>query len=120
ITQQPRACVTPFDKIVAENPVLGEASAQRPLECVNIIDPLADKRAFSEDILVDIRYGACVWVDAGITPVQARIPRAVCAGQTHSDTRLKDAVTINDPLRALVEARTVQRVRHGPHKLPGR
>ena len=62
--KQPRARVTPFDKIVAQDPVLRETSAERPLEGVDVVDPLADKGAFMEEVLVDIRDGARVRVDA--------------------------------------------------------
>ena len=117
IAQQPCARVTPFDKIVAQDPVLGETSGERPLEGVDFVDPLPDKGAFKEKVLVDIRDSARIGVDARIAPVHARIPRPVCARQAHGNPRLKDAVPGNNTLFAFVIKRTVQRMRHGSHKL---
>ena len=120
IAQQSRPRVAPFQKIVAEDPVLGEASVERPLERIDVIDPLADERAFTEQVLVNIGDGARIRVDARLAPAQPRIPRPVRARQAHGHARLKDAVPLTDTLLVFVVARTIQRVRHGSHKLPRR
>jgi hypothetical protein len=73
-----------------------------------------------EEVLVDIRDGTRIGVDARIAPFHARIPRPVCARQAHGNPRLKDAVPGNNALLAFVVLRTIQRMRHGSHKLPGR
>ena len=118
IAQQPRPRVAPFQKIVAEDPVLGKAPVECPLERIDIIDPLADERAFVKEVLVNVGDGARIRVDARLTPEQVRVPRPVRARQTHGDAWLKDAVPLRDTLFVLVVPRTIERVRHGSHKLP--
>ena len=98
IAQQPGPRVAPFQKIVAEDPVVGETPVQCPLECINIIDALADEGAFTEQVLVNIGHGTRIRIDAGLTCAHARIPRPVRAGQAHRHPRLKDAVPLNDTL----------------------
>ena len=98
IAQQPGPGVTPFQKIVAEDPVVGETPAQRPFECINLIDALADERAFTEQVLVNIGNGASIRIDAELTGAHARIPRPVRAGQAHRHPWLKNAVPRNDTL----------------------
>ena len=48
IAQQPRPRITPFQKIVAEDPVLGETSFERSLEGINFVYAFADERAFTK------------------------------------------------------------------------
>ena len=120
VAQQPGPRVTPFQQVVAEYPVLGKASLERPLEGIDVVDPLADERALAEHVLVNIGDDARIRVDAGLAPAQPRIPRPVRARQAHRHARLQDAVALTDALLVFVVARTIQRVRHGPHKLPRR
>src|ERR1041384_5622708 len=70
--QQAPSPVTSLEKNGAENPVLRKASGEGVLECIHLINPLADKRAFIEHILVDIRGGARIGIDARITPLALR------------------------------------------------
>ena len=79
VAQQSGPRVTSFQKIVAQNPVLGEALLERALECIDLIDSLADERAFTEHVLVDIGDGACIGVDARLATVESRVPRPVRA-----------------------------------------
>jgi hypothetical protein len=65
IAQQPGPGVTPFQKIVAEDPVFGKAPFEGPFECIHIIDALADERAFTEQVLVNIGDGPRIRIDAG-------------------------------------------------------
>src|SRR5208282_5820594 len=112
IAQQPRPRVAPFEKIVAEYPVLGETPLQRPLERIDIIDPLANERTLSEQILVNVGDNASIRIDAWLTSEQACISRMIRSGQARADLGLKDAVPIADPLLVVVVARTIQRMRH--------
>src|SRR2546425_3430659 len=75
VAQQARVRVTPFQKIVAEDPVLGKPPFQRPLERIDIVNPFANERALTEYILVNIRNSPRIRVDAWRTPPQSRIPR---------------------------------------------
>ena len=118
VAQQPRASVAAFDQIVAEYAILGKAPAQGLLECIDIVDALADEGSFAKDILVNIRDRARVRIDPGVTTIQPRIERAVGARQTDRHTRLQDAIAGGDPTLPAVVAGAVQRVRHRPDELP--
>ena len=120
VAQQPGAGVAAFQQIVAEDPVVGKTPAQRPFEGINIVDALADERAFAEQVLVNIGNGARVRIDAELAGAHARIPRPARAGQAYRHPWLKNAVPRHDSLLAFVVARTIEWVRHGAYKLPGR
>ena len=105
---------------MTEDLILGKTPIERLLEDIHIVDSLADERAFLEPILINVGDGVRIRIDAGVAPVQSRIPRPVGAGQAHGHAGLQDAVTLADPLPALVVARPIQRVRHGAHQLPRR
>ncbi len=120
IAQQPRPRITPFQEIVAEDPVLGETSFERSLEGINLVNALADERAFAKQVLVNIGNCTRIGIDTGLASPHCRIPRPVHAGQAYGDPWLKDAVTLTDTLLVFVVPRTIQQVRHGAHKLPRR
>ena len=88
---------------MAENPVLGEAPIERLLERIDIVNPLADERAFAEQVLVDIGDGARIGIDARLAAAQPRIPRPVGARQAHRHARLQDAVALGDALPVFVD-----------------
>src|SRR5688572_3287835 len=73
IAQQPGARITAFQQVVAENAVLRKASLERALERIDVIDALADERAFAEEILVRVGNGARVRVDAGLRAEELRV-----------------------------------------------
>ena len=79
VAEQPGAGVATFQKIVAQDAVGRKASFECPLERIDVVDALADERALVEDVLVYVRNGARVLVDARLAPVQARIARPVGA-----------------------------------------
>ena len=125
VAHQCRARITAFQQVVTQYAVLGKAVLQRRFERIDVVDALADEGAFAEYVLVDIGGRACVRIDAGLGAEQARVARPVGPRQAHGDARLQDAVATNHPwsLRArggLIEARVIQRVRHGAHELPRR
>src|SRR5208283_6008580 len=113
IAQQSRPYVASFHKVMAQDPVLGKAPVECPLERIDIIYPLTNERAFVKEILINVGDGARIRVDARLTPEQVRVPRRVRALQTHGDEWLKDAVPFRDTLFLLVVPRTIERVRHG-------
>ena len=72
IAEQARAHVTAFQQIVTEDAVFRQAILQRELEHIDVVDALADERALAEGVLVDVRHGARVRIDAGVAGVQSR------------------------------------------------
>ena len=61
---------------MAEDAVLREAPGERALERVDVVDALADERAFAEQVLVDVGDGARVGIDARLAGEQPREARA--------------------------------------------
>ena len=81
---------------MAQERVLGHALSERGLEGVDVVDALAGVGALAEEVLVDVRDGARVGVDAA----RARRRRAGRAsrparGQSGRDARLEDAVALD-------------------------
>jgi 3',5'-cyclic AMP phosphodiesterase CpdA len=105
---------------MAQDPVVRKAPAQRLLEGVDVVDALADERALAEQVLVDIRDGARVGIDARLAAEQLRIARAIRPRQAGGHARLQDAVTGHHPAFCRVVAGAVQRMRHGADQLPRR
>jgi hypothetical protein len=81
VAEQPGARIAALQKIVTENPILGESAVERLLECVDVIDALADERALADPILVDVGNGARVRIDTGIAAVQARVDERLAPGR---------------------------------------
>ena len=75
-------------RVVAEDAVFREAPVEGALERVDVVDPLADVRALTEEVLIDIRYRARIGVDARLPAKQARVARGATRGEAHHDTRL--------------------------------
>ena len=61
---EPRPCKNALEQIVAEESGLGNSPLQGAFECVDLIDALAGEGALAEEILIDVRDGGCVGVDA--------------------------------------------------------
>ena len=99
VAQQARSRVAALEQVVAQDPILGKSAAKRALEGVDVVDSLADEGAFAEHILVDIGDGTRIRVDAGLARVQARVPRAIRAGQADAHARLQDCRTLRSPCR---------------------
>ena len=123
IANQSGAGVATFQEVVAQDSVFGEATFERPLECVDVVDPLADERAFAKYVLVDVRHSPCIRVETRYTPEQARIARPARAGQTCGHAGLQDAVPSRHDVAArarsgFIKASPIQWMRHGTDKLP--
>src|SRR4051812_11223107 len=91
---------------------------ERLFERIDVVDALTDKGPFSEQVLIHIRNGAGVRVDARFTSVESRVPRSVGAGQADGHARLQDAIAFHDSLRAGIVPWTIQGVSHRRHELP--
>ena len=69
VAEQPGTRVTALEQVVTEDPVFGESAVERLLECVDVIDALADERSFAEPVLVEVGNRARIRIDAGIAAV---------------------------------------------------
>jgi len=64
VGHQSCARIYAFEQIVTEKRIVGDASSERRLEHVDIVNSLAAIGAFAEQILIDVGDRASVWVDA--------------------------------------------------------
>ena len=102
---------------MTQNPIFGKASTQGTFEHVDIVDALADERAFIEQILIHIGHGPGIGIDARLAATQACVESPVGAGQAYGHPWLKDAIALAYPLLDRIVARAIQRMRHGSGKL---
>ena len=111
----------PLEVVVAEERPVGGPPVQRRLEGVHVVDPLPHEGAPAEEVLVDVRGGRGVGVDAGGAGVEAVVERALAGrGQQGRHPGLEDPVAVGHPPQLLVVAGAVQGVRQGAHQPPGR
>jgi hypothetical protein len=73
VAQETGAGIGAFQQVVAEDAILREAIAECLLEGIELIDPFADEGPFSEQVLIHVRHGACVWIDTGFAGVEPRV-----------------------------------------------
>ncbi len=103
--------IQPFKQIVAEQCVVGHPAAQRPLECVDVVDAFADVAAFTKKVLIHIRHRSGVRVETDVSRKHERERRRRRADRADGDARLKHGIAFGDTARAAVEAGAIQRVR---------
>src|ERR1700730_171175 len=89
---------------------------------MDVVDALADERAFTEDILIKVGNGSRIGVYPRLAAEKSRISGAVGPGQAHRDARLKNAVTAGHQRSVAistprVESRAIQRLRHRADEL---
>ena len=111
------AGVEPLEEVVREERVVGDAPVERRREGVDVVEPLAGEAALAEEVLVGVRDGGGVRVDAGVPGEDAREARARGARGRDADARLQDPVALGDAAAARVEAGPVERVRDDADEL---
>ncbi len=117
---QARAREDPLQEIMAEDGVIRNPAGQRSLENVDIVDSLADIRAFLEEVLVDVRDRERVRVETVRPGERALIQRSLAADrQRGRHARLKNAVALPDKASLRVKVRTVERMRNLADEAPG-
>ncbi|MDT4817730.1 hypothetical protein FQZ97_508130 [compost metagenome] len=109
-----------LDQVVAEDAVIREVAVEGVLEGIHRIDSLADERALLEQVLVNVRYGTGIGVDAGVAAEQLGIGGTRGARQADADPWLQDGVAAGDALPRWIEAGAVERVGQGADELPRR
>ena len=100
-----------FEEIVTQQRVFGNAPGQRRLEGIDVVDALAGKRPFAEEILIDVGDREDIWIGAAAGREDALEDRAVIIDrQGWCHARLQYAVSTDDTSQARIEPRPVQRV----------
>ena len=81
VRDQSRPRESSFEKIVAQERVVGNATRERGLEHVHIVNPFAAVRAFIEKVFVNVRNGERVGIDSCGTREHALKNRSVASGR---------------------------------------
>src|SRR5258708_8740645 len=81
VRNQSRTRESSFEKIVAQQRVVGNAACERRLEHVHIVNSFAAVRTFFEKILVNIGDGERVRIDSGGARKHALENRSVAPGR---------------------------------------
>src|SRR6266446_10582473 len=108
IADQGRARKDRFKQIVTEQRVFRNASVQRFFERVDIVQTLARIDSLAEEILIDIRRGGGIRINAGVAREDAREQRLRGTLQRDAHSWLQNRVTFNNRPGRAIETRLVQ------------
>src|ERR1700691_3221000 len=98
---------------MAEHAIIADAILQRRLESRDVIDSLAAVRALAEHVLIDVRDGERVRIDAARSGEDTLEYRPLAAdGQRRRHSRLQYAVSRRHEPSACIDDRSVQWMRH--------
>ncbi len=114
IARESRPAMDPLEQIVAQDRVLRSPSLEAPCERIHVVDALADVDTRPEQVLVQVRGGVGVDVEAGVTgedPVEPRAART-CRRSLHAG--LHDRISRGNAPGAFVEDRSIERMRQNP------
>ncbi len=120
IAGQPHPHVSPFDQVVAQDPLFGESSRQHAAESTHVIDPLAMVRPFTAQVLIDIGDSLGVRVNADCIGEEPAECRDAGARQGWAHPRLDDGVRAGHDVTRRIEARLIEGVRNGLDHSAGR
>ncbi len=85
-----------LQQVVAEQGIFRDAVLQAALEAVDLVGSLTDIAAFSEEVLVDIRYSPGVKVKASIPRKDPGEVRGAAAERIDIGARLENGISRND------------------------
>ena len=107
-----------FEEVVAQHPAFRQACPEHGVHCMDVKQALAGEGALVEDVLVDLRAGRAVRVDAGLAGEQPVIDGDVFRrGQRRGDVRLQDGVAAIDATPVGTQPRLVVGVRRHADQL---
>ncbi|MNL21702.1 hypothetical protein D3C87_1430050 [compost metagenome] len=115
--QQPRAGVTSFQQIMAEDQVFRAGVVRGLHKNIDIVNAFPDKRSFVEQILIDIRRHHRIGIIPGDAAAHGGIAPLAVARHLFGEARLQNAVAFHHALAGGVIFRFVQWVRHGGDQL---
>ena len=103
---------------MTEYPVFRETSAEGLFERVDVIYSLADERTLAEHILINVGNGARIGINTRLAAEKSCISRLICLRKAHRYARLQNAVAFDHAPPGLIIGGAIERMRHGPGKLP--
>ena len=109
-----------FEEVVTEKRVFGDPAGERGLEEIDFVDPLSAVRAFTKQVLVNVRDRTGVGIHAARTREDTLEQRPFFADrQRRRDPRLQNCVALDDATGPWIERRSVERVSHLPDQALG-
>ena len=94
---RPARAKMPSNRSWLSSVLSGHAAGERGLEGIDVVDALAGVGAFAEEVLIDVRHGGGVGIDAARAGEDALEERALAADrQRRRDARLQHAVALDD------------------------
>jgi len=105
---EPGAATEAFQKIVTEDAIFRDLRVDRGAESVDVVDALAGKDAFSEQILLHVGHSMRVKVERNVAGIDSGEGAGGTCGGICLDAGLDDAVTLVDPSGFRVDHSSVQ------------
>ena len=105
-----------FDQIVAEQDVFREAVLQSLAERVHFVDAFAGVNALAEQVLIDVRNGPRIDIEAGLPGVERGQAAAGRGMNADADARLENAIALHHDAGGRIDHGLVERVRQRPHQ----
>ena len=103
-----------FKEIMAQQRIVRHLARQGGLKCIDVVNALAGVGPFSEQILVDIRNGRGIRIDAARAGEGSLEERAfTIEGERRGDAWLHQRVAFDDAPGLGVKSRPVERMCHG-------
>src|SRR5439155_10265944 len=99
-----------LEEIVRQEGVLGDPAVESGHERIDVVEAFSGEGPFVEQVLVSVRDGRRVGIDARMPGVYAGDQRSRGARHRHADVRLLDAVPVRDPAETGIEDGTIQRM----------
>ena len=87
VTGQPGARISAFQQIVAEQCIAGEAAVEDAVNGVHLINSFSGEAAFAIQILISVRSGAGVNIEAGFSRINSGKARPGRALHADADPR---------------------------------
>ena len=105
---------------MTQNFIVGEAPIHRGGKGCDVVDPLANERAFMKQVLINVRDRVCVGVNAGFSPIQPDKPRWAAFFQFQDDAWLQNPVSIGDNISPRIDVSPIEQMGQNADHLPRR
>ena len=100
---------------MAEQGIVRESLVQDRVQDGNFIDTFTSEDAFAIEVLIGVRCGPAVDIEAGLARVNGCQAGARCRANAHADARLQDAVAFHNDAHLGIDDGLVQRMSEGAH-----
>ena len=119
ICHQPDSCVGALNQIMTKQRILWEPVFQDPMHSVDFVDSFSRKNTLAVEVLIYVRNGACIDVEARLPGINISHSRSGCALHAYPYARLEYSVTGNDDVLFGINDCLVQRMGKRPCEAMG-